>query len=238
MHIVDGVLSAPVLIGGGVLAAAGVGLGLRELSLERIPAAGLLGAVFFVAALVHVPLGPASVHLIMSGLAGLVLGWAAFPALFVGMLLQAVFFGYGGVTVLGVNTLNMALPAVLVGLAFRHAARSADRRIAALAGFSAGALAILLSALMVASSLWMSGDAFAPAAKLTLLAHLPVALVEGLVCAAAVGFIGQVKPELFGVFEAVPEAQRVSARAPAAAAASKSAPPSATTPAPAPASAR
>lgn len=232
MHIVDGVLSAPVLIGGGVLTATGVGLGLRELSLERIPAAGLLGAVFFVAALVHVPLGPASVHLVMSGLAGLVLGWAAFPALFVGLLLQAVFFGYGGVTVLGVNTLNMALPAVLVGLAFRRGALSTDRRVAALSGFCAGALAVVVSALMVASSLWLSGDAFVPAAKLTLLAHLPVALVEGLVCAAAVGFVGQVKPELFGVFE--PGTRRVADPAHAEAPASTSAPASAARPAPAP----
>lgn len=199
MHIVDGALSAPVLIGGGILAAAGIAQGLRSLSLEQIPAAGVLSATFFVAALIHVPVGPSSVHLIMNGLAGLVLGWAAFPALFVGLLLQAVFFGFGGVTVLGVNTLTIALPAVLVGLALRRGVLSRDRRIAALAGFAAGALAILLAALMVALVLWLSGDELIPAAKLVVLAHLPVALVEGLVCAAAVDLISRVKPELFGV---------------------------------------
>jgi cobalt/nickel transport system permease protein len=45
----------------------------------------VLSATFFVASLIHVPVGPSSVHLIMSGLAGLVLGWTAFPALFVGV---------------------------------------------------------------------------------------------------------------------------------------------------------
>ncbi|MDJ0931506.1 energy-coupling factor ABC transporter permease [Breoghania sp.] len=33
------------------------------------------------------PIVPSSVHLILNELAGLVLGWAAFPALFVGLLL-------------------------------------------------------------------------------------------------------------------------------------------------------
>jgi len=202
MHIVDGALSTPVLIGGSIGAAGGLALGLRPLSLEKIPAAGVLSATFFVAALVHVPIGPSSVHLIMNGLAGLVLGWAAFPALFVGLLLQAVFFGFGGITVLGVNTLNIALPAVAVGLLFRWGVSGSDRRVAAVAGLGAGALAILFTALMVALVLWLSGDEFIPAAKLVVLAHLPVAAIEGLVCAAAVTLIHRVKPELFSLLTA------------------------------------
>ncbi|MQX35842.1 cobalt transporter CbiM [Roseospira navarrensis] len=197
MHIVDGALSAPVLIGGAVVATGGLALGLRSLTLEKIPAAGVLSATFFVAALVHVPIGPSSVHLIMNGLAGLVLGWAAFPALFVGLLLQAVFFGFGGVTVLGVNTVAIALPAVMVGLALRPAVSGPDARLAALAGLAAGSLAIVLTALTVALVLWLSGDAFLAAAKLVVIAHLPVAVIEGLVCAAAVTLIHRAKPELF-----------------------------------------
>ena len=82
MHIVDGALSNPVVIGGAVLAIAGIARGLKDLDMERIPAAGVLSAAFFVAALVQIPIGPSRVHLIMNGLAGLVLGWVAFPALF------------------------------------------------------------------------------------------------------------------------------------------------------------
>ncbi len=52
---------------------------------------------------------------------------------------------------------------------------------------------------MVALALWLSGDEFVPVAKLVVLANLPVALIEGLVCAAAVGLISQVKPQLFAV---------------------------------------
>ena len=116
MHIVDGALSSEVVVGASLLCAGGLVVGLRKLDMELIPAAGVLSATFFVASLIHVPLGVSSVHLIMNGLAGIILGWTAFPALFIALLLQAVFFAFGGITVLGVNTLNIAGPAVIVGL--------------------------------------------------------------------------------------------------------------------------
>jgi len=199
MHIVDGALAGEVVAGGAVLAAGGLALGLRGLDLERIPAAGLLSATFFTASLIHVPLGPSSVHLIMNGLAGLVLGWAAFPALFVGLLLQAVFFGFGGVTVLGVNTVAIALPAVLFGLVARGTLRTAPPARAAVVGSLAGGGAIAGTAVLVAAALALSGEAFVPAAKLVLAAHVPIMIVEAFVCAAAVVLIRKVKPELLGV---------------------------------------
>ena len=57
MHIVDGALSNPVVIGGALAAAGGVAKGLRSLDLESIPTAGVLSASFFVASLIHVPIG-------------------------------------------------------------------------------------------------------------------------------------------------------------------------------------
>ncbi|CAM3316978.1 cobalt transporter CbiM [Thalassospira profundimaris] len=196
MHIVDGALAPEVLIGGGVLAVAGLGLGLRKLPIDKIPATGVLSATFFVASLIHVPVGPSSVHLIMSGLAGLVLGWTAFPALFVGLLLQAVFFGFGGLTVLGVNTVNIAFPAVLAGLLFRGMVSRSNPVTAAVLGGCAGAFSIALTTVFVAISLALSGDAFVPAAKLVFFAHIPIMVVEGLVSAASVYLIAKVKPAL------------------------------------------
>ena len=114
MHISEGVLSAPVLVSGGVLAAAGTAIGLKKIDYDQLARVGILSATFFVASLVHVPLfGPVSIHLIMNGLVGLLLGWAAFPAILVALLLQAVFFQFGGVPKLGVNTNIMGLPGVL-----------------------------------------------------------------------------------------------------------------------------
>lgn len=201
MHIVDGALSGPVVIGGAVLAAADIAQGLRHLPVEKIPAAGVLSATFFVASLVHVPIGPSSVHLILNGLAGLVLGWAAFPALFVGLLLQAVFFGFGGVTVLGVNTFDIAAPAVLVGILCRRGL-AGPPAVAAIWGAVGGALAIALTTLCVGVALSLSGEEFIPAAKLVFLAHIPVMAVEAAITAAAVSLVRQVRPELFSVMEA------------------------------------
>ena len=81
MHISEGVLSAPVLAGGWVLAAAGTAIGLKRLDYDRLMTVAILAAAFFVASLVHVPIGPASVHLILNGLLGVILGFAAFPAI-------------------------------------------------------------------------------------------------------------------------------------------------------------
>jgi len=199
MHIVDGALANEVVIGSTVLAVGGIALGLRSLPAEKMPAAGVLSATFFVASLIHVPIGPSSVHLIMNGLAGLVLGWAAFPALFVGLLLQAVFFGFGGLTVLGVNTLNIALPAVAVYYLCRAGIRSPSTTVAAVWGAIGGALAIALTTVCVAISLALTGDEFVPAAKLVFFAHIPIMVIEALITGAAVYLAHRVKPELFGV---------------------------------------
>lgn len=198
MHIVDGALSDPVVIGGGILAALGVAYGLKHIDAEKIPQAGILSATFFIASLIHIPLGPSSVHLILNGLLGLTLGWAAFPALLIALLLQAVFFGYGGFVVLGVNTVNIALPAILMGIVCRHMVVNSTPKIAAIWGAIAGGGAILLTAVFVAASLALSGEAFIPAAQLVLISHLPVIAVEGFLTGAAVLLIRRVRPDFFG----------------------------------------
>ncbi len=197
MHIVDGALSNPVVIGGVVAAAGGIAMGLRSLDIERIPTAGVLSASFFVASLIHVPIGPSSVHLILNGLAGLLLGWAAFPALFVGLLLQAVFFGFGGLTVLGVNTLNIALPAVLGWLLFGRFIGRGSPVAGAIWGGIGGAFAIAGTTALVAFCLALSGDEFLPAAKLVFVAHIPVMAIEALLTGFAVLLARRVKPDLF-----------------------------------------
>lgn len=199
MHIVDGALSNPIVIAGAVAAVGGVAWGLRSLPIERIPAAGVLSACFFVASLIHVPVGPSSVHLMLNGLAGLVLGWAAFPALFVGLLLQAVFFGFGGLTVLGVNTVNIALPAVLAWYLFgRMVTKGTPVQGAIWAGIG-GWFAITATTGAVAMSLALSGQEFVAAAKLVFFAHIPIMVVEGILTGFAVYLARKVKPDLFAV---------------------------------------
>lgn len=195
MHISEGVLSAPVLAGGWALAAAGVAVGLRRLDYDRLMTVAILAAAFFVASLVHVPIGPVSVHLILNGLLGAILGLAAFPAICAGLLLQAVLFQYGGLIVLGVNTVDMALPAVICYAAFRPLLRASGtaRMVGA---FCCGFLSVLLAGCLTALALALSGEAFFATAKLILLAHVPIMIIEGVLTVMAVGFLAKVRPEL------------------------------------------
>ena len=202
MHIAEGVLSGPVLGTGAVLAAAGTVRGLRALRPERLPVVAVMGSAFFVASLIHVPVGPSSAHLVLNGLCGLLLGWAAFPALLVSLFLQAVLFGFGGLSTLGVNTFDMAGPAVLAAAIFRKGCSArAGRRLQFAAGFGAGSAAVLGGCLATAAALFFSGKEFLPAAALLAAAHVPVALVEGLVTGWAVVFLGRVRPDVLEAWE-------------------------------------
>lgn len=196
MHISEGILSAPLLLTGAVLTMGGVGIGLKKMDYDKIPKVALLSSSFFVASLIHVPLGPTSVHLLLNGLVGLILGWAAFPALLVALTLQAVLFQFGGLTTLGVNTLNMALPSVICFYLFNRLVNSENPPLALAGGFFCGVLGILLAAIMVAINLFFTGEAFLPIARLVIIAHFPVMLIEGVLTAFIVGFLRKVKPEI------------------------------------------
>ena len=83
MHIDEGLLATStqglLVMGiGAAVAAAGTAIGLRKLDYEQMPRAAMLSATFFVASLIHLPIGFTSVHLVLNGLVGLILGWAAF----------------------------------------------------------------------------------------------------------------------------------------------------------------
>jgi cobalt/nickel transport system permease protein len=195
MHISEGYLSGPVLLSGAALAALGTGLGLKKLDYDRIAQAGMLASAFFVASLVHVPIGPTNAHLIMNGVVGLLLGWSAFPVIAVALLLQGIFFQFGGITTLGINTVIMAAPAVVVYWLF---GRLTGRRgwTGKGAAFAGGAGAVALSAVIMAAALLFTDENFMGVAGATLLLHLPVMAIEGVVTAFCVGFLSKVKPEL------------------------------------------
>ena len=195
MHISEGILSAPVLLGGAALAVAGTAVGLKRLDYERLMSAAMLSAAFFAGSLVHVPVGPGNAHLILNGLLGLLLGWGAFPAIFTALLLQAVLFQYGGLTTLGVNTLIMAGPAVLCSYVFSPwLLRSAAQRRAG--AFCCGALSVAGAALLAALALSYSEEGFLRSAQILCLTHIPIMLAEGVITALVVGFMLKVRPEM------------------------------------------
>ena len=195
MHISDGVLPPAVALGGYAAA-----LGLTVWSARKVPGANLpkvavTTAAFFVASLVHVPLGPTSVHLVLPGLVGILLGDAAFVSVGLGLLLQGLLFSFGGLTALGANALMMGVPALVAGRVF-SASRGASPGRRALVGGLVGGLATALAALILALLLVTAGEDFFGVAKVALAAHLPVIAIEGAVCFFAVSFLLRVKPEL------------------------------------------
>jgi cobalt/nickel transport system permease protein len=195
MHISEGVLSGPVLLSGAALAAAGTAIGLKKLDYDEIARAGMLSGAFFIASLIHVPLGPTSVHLIMNGIVGLLLGWAAFPAILVALALQAVFFQFGGITTLGVNTIIMALPAVICYFLFAPLVRRSPA-VALPAAFACGFSAVLMGGVIVGLALMFTEEKFFEVAAAVLAAHLPVMIIEGIVTALCVAFLKKVQPSM------------------------------------------
>lgn len=202
MHISEGILSGPVLVSGAVVAAISVAVALRKLPWDHLMSVGVISSAFFVASLIHIPVGPASVHLIMNGLMGAILGRAALPAIAVALFLQALLFQFGGLFVLGVNICVMGLPAVICGTLFRPLLRKGSTRV--LGAFCCGAIAVALSAALFALALAFSGDDFMTTASAVLIAHIPIMLLEGVLTVVIVSFLAKVMPEVLRFASEVP----------------------------------
>jgi cobalt/nickel transport system permease protein len=195
MHISEGVLNAPVLITGAALAVTGTTIGLKQMDFDRVAHVGVLSAAFFVSSLIHVNVGPASTHLILNGMLGLILGWTAFPAILVALILQSVFFQFGGITTLGVNTILMALPAVICYYAFRRLIHRTPM-LAMIGSFACGFVSVLLSALLLGLALVFTEKNFWSLSGLIIAANLPVMIIEGIITVFCVAFLKKVHPEM------------------------------------------
>lgn len=195
-HIPDGVLSFPVLVTGAVVAVGAVAVGLRRLDEQQIPRVAILAAAFFALSLFSIPIGPSGVHLMLGGMMGLILGLSVFPAVAAALLLQAVMFGFGGLTSMGVNIVNIALPAAIVGGALAPAVARATPARAAFLGGAGAALSALGTGLMVSASLYLSSSDFAASSRFVAFSYAPLIIVEALVTGFCVSFVKRVKPEL------------------------------------------
>ena len=198
MHISDGVLSTPVSIGGYAIAVGLSALSVRKMQMDEVPKISVVTAVFFVASLIHIPVGPTSVHLILNGLAGVVLGWSAFVSIFFGLILQSILLQHGGITAIGANTCMMGLPALAAYGIFKARLLTRFKQREAVFGAVAGAAAVLMAAILLALALVMTGEEFLGIAKLAVVAHIPIIAVEGIVVGFCAAFLARVKPEILG----------------------------------------
>jgi cobalt/nickel transport system permease protein len=273
VHIADGALTLPWLLGGFAVAAVLAAWSAWQVRDEEIPRIALLSAAFFVASLLHLRVPPTSVHLLLNSLVGVVLGRRAPLAIAVGLFLQAALLGHGGFTTLGVNACVLTIPALLAGWSFHALHRGhwlqddAARLVLTAAGTAVASLGLVFLVALIATNhggrllaldpdpawraathpvplavaaalgvlaswaLWRSGapaefvlgfvtGAVAVLATVALnalvlllggladwhtvvtivvVAHLPLALVEGMVVGYTVALLARVKPELLGI---------------------------------------
>jgi len=149
---------------------------------------------------VHVPVGGVGVHLMLSGLVGVILGWGAFPAVLVGLGLQLLLFNFGGLTTLGANTFNMAAPAVLMFYLLRWFVVNGGMTRVYIFGCLAGAGAMLGSAVLLTLCMWLSDKELLAVAGTVVVGHVPVMVIEGLITGWILVFLRKVKPEIFSIF--------------------------------------
>ncbi|MCM8766845.1 MAG: cobalt transporter CbiM [Candidatus Omnitrophica bacterium] len=192
MHISEGILSGQILGIGASITLAGTFIGLKDLKFEDYPKVSLLSSAFFVASLIHIPIGPTSTHLVLNGLVGIILGWKSFPSILLALFLQAILFQFGGLTSLGVNTANMAIPAVISYYLFRPFLK----KNYFFSGFLSGFFSIIFSCFLVAFSLYFTEKYFINLAKTIFIAHIPVSIVEGIITGFILTFLNKTKKEI------------------------------------------
>ncbi|MEX0762209.1 MAG: energy-coupling factor ABC transporter permease [Dehalococcoidia bacterium] len=129
LHAPDGFFSIPVAVAAWLISAAVIFVAIRmtgrQLNERLVPAMGVFAAFIFAAQMFNFPIaGGTSGHLVGGALAAIVLGpWAAVLVVTSVVVIQALMFQDGGLVVMGVNILNMAVLSSFGGYLLYVAAR-------------------------------------------------------------------------------------------------------------------
>ncbi|WP_222720626.1 energy-coupling factor ABC transporter permease [Actinomadura sp. HBU206391] len=208
MHVPDGFIDAPVSLGAGVVAAAGIAVCLRgarrELDDRTAPLAGLTAAFVFAAQMLNFPVAAGtSGHLLGGTLAAILVGpYTGVLCVSVVLLVQGLLFADGGLTALGVNITDMALVTVVVGYGvFRLLVRVLPRSRAAVsaASFVAALVSVPVSALAFTGIYALGGTTDVPlgtVAGAMIGVHLLIGVGEALITMVTVSSVLAVRPDL------------------------------------------
>lgn len=220
MHIPDGYLSPATCAVMYAAAAPFWAIALnrvkRMLNTRFVPLLSVFAAFSFVIMMFNIPLpGGTTGHAVGVGIAAIVLGpWGSMLAVSVALLIQALFFGDGGITAFGANSFNMAIVGSLAASAvYRIVATRAKitspRRViaAALAGYAAINAAALCASIEFGIQPMLFHDAsgaplYAPyplsiAIPAMMIGHLTFAgLAELIVAGGVVAYLQRSDPSL------------------------------------------
>jgi cobalt/nickel transport system permease protein len=219
MHIPDGYLSPIISLGAGIMTIPVWGLATQRvkavLDNRTIPLLAVFSALTFTIMMFNVPVpGGTTAHGVGGTLTAIILGpWAAVISVSVALIIQALFFGDGGILAILINCFNMAivLPFVAYGTYRLIAARApllSNRRV--VAAFIGGYVGMTASALLVGIELGIqpllftgaNGQAlYSPyglseAIPAMLISHVfGASIVEGLIGALGVAYFQKRHPE-------------------------------------------
>lgn len=209
MHMADALISP--IVGGTMLAATAGAAAYsikkiqNDLDEKKIPLMGVMGAFVFAAQMINfsIPATGSSGHLGGGMLLAILLGpYAGFLTMVSILLIQALFFGDGGLLAYGCNVFNLGFYTCFIaypfiykwltekGLTSKNIFRAS--MISALIGLQLGAFSVVLETLF-------SGKTELPFGTFVLLMqpiHLAIGIVEGLVTAAIVAFVWKARPEI------------------------------------------
>ena len=210
MHIPDGIIDSPTVLIGGYAITGGVTwyclhkINRTKNPQEKIPKAALLTTAFFVVNLINIPIPPSSIHFVLNGLMGVILGYYAFLGILVALFFHAIIFQHGGVTTLGVNAIIMGVPALFAYYLFRLRRRFKfdEHRRTQIFAFLAGASGVMIAATIFAVVVitTITGDINAQTERRAIYLSLAVysipAVIEGIFTSMLASFLDRVKPEL------------------------------------------
>jgi len=202
VHISDGILEPWLWGSGWVITAAILAYTLKKMKIDDVPKISVITAAVFVASLIHFQAGPTSVHLVLSGFAGITLGILAYPCIFVALVMQAFLFQHGGVTTIGINTVNIGVPALISFLIFKAGMKLnvGKSKTTIIFGAIAGGTAVVLAVLLLVVELLATGEQFTEATTAVVLAHIIwVIPVETVFTGVIAGFLATVKPEMLSI---------------------------------------
>lgn len=185
MHISDGIIDPGICIAAHAVSVGWIYLAGRKMPLEEIPRMGMVGAALFVASLLHFPVAGASVHLGLFGIAGIMLGRRAFPAVYTALLLQALIFQHGGLLTLGVNALNMGAGALVAWLIWEIRKLSESFR-----ALAAGFAGIIVPTALMALAFNLSG--YGRGIFYLFAAYLALAVIEALITLTSLRFLKRI----------------------------------------------
>ncbi|AIE58988.1 energy-coupling factor ABC transporter permease [Bacillus methanolicus] len=209
MHMADALISPAV---GGTMLVVTAGVAAysikklqNEMDEKKIPLMGVMGAFVFAAQMINfsIPGTGSSGHLGGGMLLAILLGpYAGFLTMASILLIQALFFGDGGLLTYGCNVFNLGFYTCFIAypLIYKWFIRKGVTSKRILAGSMASALvALQLGAFSVVLETLLSGKTELPFGKFVLLMqpiHLAIGIVEGLVTAAIVTFVLRARPEI------------------------------------------